>query len=102
MSIERKRHFIGELKRHYSEIIKGANEAEVDTAEAAGVLQSEARSREDAKGAAELGCLSSAHRGRRERAKREVDGPAALRSVGAPVASPFHHRLSRIPCRCLG
>jgi transcription elongation GreA/GreB family factor len=73
MSVERKRHFIEELKRHYGEIIAGAREAEVGTAEAADTLRGEARSREDAKGAAEFGRMAGNHRDRRERAKREVD-----------------------------
>jgi transcription elongation GreA/GreB family factor len=73
MSAERKRHFIEELKRHYSEIIAAAREAEVGTAEAAETLQGEARSREDAKGASEFGRIAGDHRDRRERAKREVD-----------------------------
>jgi transcription elongation GreA/GreB family factor len=73
MSVERKRHFIEELKRHYAEIIAAAREAEVGTAEAADTLRAEARGREDAKGAAEFGRMASGHRERRERAKREVD-----------------------------
>jgi transcription elongation GreA/GreB family factor len=73
MSAARKRHFIEELKRHYGEIIAGAREAEVGTAEAAVTLRGEARGREDTKGASEFGRMADDHRERRERAKREVD-----------------------------
>lgn len=73
MTIDRKRHFVEELKAHYRDIIAGARQAEVGTAEAAETLSVQARSREDAKGAAEFGRMATAHRGRRERAKREVD-----------------------------
>lgn len=88
MSSDRKRHFIDELKRHYGEIIAGAREAEVGTAQAAETLKGEARSREDAKGAAEFGRLASSHRARRERAKREVDALIRFAQRGLPRYAP--------------
>jgi transcription elongation GreA/GreB family factor len=88
MSIQRKQHFIEELKRHYGEIIAGAREAEVGTAEAADTLQRESRSREDAKGAAEFGRIASGHRARRERAKREVDAVIRFSQRGLPRYGP--------------
>lgn len=73
MDSARKLHFVAELKQHYRDIIAGAADAESGTAAAADSLQREARSREDAKGAAEFGRMSLQHRGRRERAKRELE-----------------------------
>jgi len=73
MTDARKKHFVDELKRHYAEIIAEAREAEVQVAEAADTLRTEARSREDAKGAAEFGHMADGQRERRERTKREVD-----------------------------
>jgi transcription elongation GreA/GreB family factor len=73
MTDARKKHFVDELKRHYAGIISEAREAEVQVAEAADTLRTEARSREDAKGAAEFGRMAQGQRERRERTKREVD-----------------------------
>lgn len=81
---QRKRHFVDELKAHYGEIIARARGAEVGTAEAAETLQSEARSREDAKGAAEFGRIAATHRVRRERAKREADTLLRFAASGFP------------------
>ncbi len=69
----RKQHFVEELKRHYGEIIAGARQAELGTADAADTLQKESRSRDEAKQAAEFGRVSVTHRKRRERAVRDVD-----------------------------
>lgn len=69
----RKQHFVDELKRHYSDIIAAARQAEMGTAEAADTLQKESRSRDGAKQAAEFGRVSITHRKRRERAVRDVD-----------------------------
>ena len=73
MSLERKRHFVEELKRHFGEIIAGARKAEVASAEVAESIQREGRRKEDARSAAEFGRSSAAQKARRERAKREVD-----------------------------
>jgi len=73
MSDARKKHFIEELKRHYAGIIAKARDAELQVAQAADTLRTEARSREDTKGAAEFGRITLGQRERRERAKREVD-----------------------------
>jgi transcription elongation GreA/GreB family factor len=70
---ELKAFFVEELKRHYREVIGGARDAETQTAEAASTLQGESRSKEDRKGAAEFGRMSTAHRSRRERAKSELE-----------------------------
>ena len=71
--IDRKSHFIGELKKHYQAIISGAHEAEVNAAEAAEAIQRDATQREDAKAATSSARMSSAHRKRRERAAREAE-----------------------------
>jgi transcription elongation GreA/GreB family factor len=84
----RKQHFVDELKRHYGEIIAGARDAEVDLAEAAERLQSEAKGREDAKGAAEFARMAAAHKARRERAKREVDALLRFASGGLARLRP--------------
>ena len=88
MTLDRKRHFIEELKRHYGDIIAGAREAELGTAEAADTLKGEARSREDAKGAAEFGRMSVSHKKRRERAVREVDTIVEFATGGLPLYKP--------------
>ena len=82
MASPRKEHFIQELKAYYAEIIAGAREAELGTAEAADTLQKESRSREDTKQAAEFGRASVAHTRRRERAKRDVDALLAFAQKG--------------------
>jgi len=82
MPSARKQHFIDELKRHYSEIIAGAREAELGTAEAADTLQKESRSRDEAKHAAEFGRVSVAHKKRRERAVRDVDALLEFANTG--------------------
>jgi len=82
MSRQRKQHFIEELKRHYGELIAGARSAELATAEAAETVRSEAKSREDAKGAVELGRIAIGHTERRERAKREVDALIRFATTG--------------------
>jgi len=74
----RKQHFVDELRRHYSEIIAGARQAELGTAEAADTIQKESRSRDEAKQAAEFGRVSVTHRKRRERAVRDVDALIAF------------------------
>ena len=73
MSVDRKRHFVEELKKHYSEIIAGARKAEVQEAEDAEAAQADARNKDDAKGAMVAARLAQAHRQRREQAKREID-----------------------------
>lgn len=71
--IDRKAHFIDELKKHYQAIISGAHEAEVSAAEAAEAIQRDATQREDAKAATSSARMSSAHRKRRERAASEAE-----------------------------
>jgi transcription elongation GreA/GreB family factor len=74
----RKKHFVEELKRQYGEIIAGARQAELGTAEAADSIQKESKSRDEAKQAAEFGRVSVTHRKRRERAVRDVDALMAF------------------------
>ena len=73
MTMERKKHFVGELKALLSETISAARGAELNAGELAESLRSEARNRDDAKAVAESGRMTLAHGQRRERAKREVD-----------------------------
>ena len=68
-----KQSFVDELKRHYQQIISGAHQAETRDGTAADEIRSEARSRDDAKGAVELARRSRAHRERRERARGELE-----------------------------
>lgn len=84
MSRQRKQHFVEELKRHYGELIASARAAELATAEGADTLRSQARSREDTKGAVELGRIAGGHKARRERAKREVDALIRFAAGGLP------------------
>jgi transcription elongation GreA/GreB family factor len=72
-SVERKRHFVAELKAYLSENISAARVAEVNAGELSESLASQARSRDEAKAAVESGRLAAAHSQRRTRAKREVD-----------------------------
>jgi len=72
-SVERKKHFVAELKAHLSGNISAARVAEVNAGQLSESLRSEARSREDAKAAVESGRMAVAHSQRRERAKQEID-----------------------------
>ena len=72
MSVERKRHFVDELKAHFQRVIAGARRAEVSSGAEAAAIQRDARQREDAKGATQSARLASAHRERRQRARHEV------------------------------
>ena len=80
--IERKQHFVEELKREYREVLSGARRAELSAAEAAESIRGEARRKEDAKGAAMEARLASGHRQRRERAKQELESLIAFASKG--------------------
>lgn len=79
---ERKQFFIGALKAHYQEIISGARLAETRAAEAAAEIQNDARRKEDAKGAVEFGRMAAGHRGRRERAAKELETLIAFAARG--------------------
>jgi transcription elongation GreA/GreB family factor len=93
MTTDRKQHFIEELKREYREVLSSAHRAELAAAQAAESIESEARRKEDAKGAAMEARLASGHRRRRERAKQELEALIAFAAKGlrrfagnAPVA----------------
>jgi len=79
---ERKAHFIDGLKQHYRDLIASAHRAEGEAGEAAGEVQREARRKEDAKGAVELGRMAAGHKKRRERARRELEKLIAFASKG--------------------
>lgn len=92
MITERKQFFIDALKAHYQQTISGAHQAESRAAETAAEIRSDARRKEDAKGAVEFNRMAAGHKGRRERAKKELETliPFAKRGVraypsGAPV-----------------
>jgi transcription elongation GreA/GreB family factor len=78
----RKEFFVAALKAHYQEIISGAHLAETRAAEAADEIQNDARRKEDAKGAVELGRMAAGHRGRRERAAKELETLIAFAARG--------------------
>jgi transcription elongation GreA/GreB family factor len=79
-----KRSFVEELKLHYQQLISGAHQAETRDGHEADQIRGEARSRDDAKGAVELGRRSRAHRERRERARGELETLIAFASRGLP------------------
>jgi len=83
--MERKSFFVGELKRHYEKIISGAHRAESDAAEGADHIREESTRKEDTKGAIELARLASAHRKRRQEAKRELETLIAFAARGLPA-----------------
>ena len=64
MSMDIKAFFVDELKRSYSERIAGAARAESEANEEADLVRSDARRREDAKGAVLQGRLAKGHRRR--------------------------------------
>jgi transcription elongation GreA/GreB family factor len=84
MTSDRKSHFVSELRRHYEAIIVGAHRAELSAAEGAQAMQAEARSREDATGAASEARLAAGHRRRREQAKAELEQLLAFTDRGLP------------------
>jgi len=71
--VEIKSFFVEALKEVYREQIAGAARAEGEAAEEADHVRSEARRKDDAKGAVEQGRLASAHRRRRLRAVSETE-----------------------------
>ena len=79
---ERKQFFVNALKAHYQEAISGAHLAETRAAQAAAEIQSEARRKEDAKGAVEHDRMAAGHRGRRERAAKELEALIAFAARG--------------------
>jgi len=79
-----KQSFIEELKRHYQEIISGAHRAETRDGLEAEDIRSQARSRDDAKSAVELGRRALAHQQRRERALAELEKLISFASRGLP------------------
>lgn len=72
-SVERKKHFVDELKAHLSGNISAARLAEVNAGQLSENLRAEASGRGDAKAAVESGRMAVAHGQRRERAKQEID-----------------------------
>jgi hypothetical protein len=84
MAIDRKTYFVNELRGHYEAIISGAQRAESSAAQAAGVIQSEARTREDAKTAASEARLAVAHRRRRQQAVEELEALLGFIGRGLP------------------
>lgn len=82
MMVERKKHFVDELKRHFSEAIAAAREAEVAAAEGAEAIQREARTRDDAKGAMATARMAAGHQGRRERSAEDFEALIQFASSG--------------------
>ena len=82
MSLERKKHFVEELKAQLADIVGSARQAEVAAAQTSNAILGDARNKEDAKGAAESGRLANAHRERRERAKLEIEKLIAFAASG--------------------
>jgi transcription elongation GreA/GreB family factor len=80
-----KQSFVEELKRHYQTLISGAHQAEKRDGLEAEDIRSEARSRDDAKGAVELGRRARAHRERRERARSELETLIAFAARTLPA-----------------
>lgn len=72
-SLERKKHFIAQLKAQFSESISAARLAEVNAGQLSENMRSEASSRGDTKSAVESGRMAVAHGQRRERTKQEID-----------------------------
>ena len=83
--MERKSFFVGELKRHYEKIISGAHRAESNAAEEADLIREESTRKEDTKSAIELARLASAHRKRRQEAKRELETLIAFAARRLPA-----------------
>ncbi|MEE3328523.1 MAG: GreA/GreB family elongation factor [Myxococcota bacterium] len=81
-SLERKKHFIDELKALFSESISAARLAEVNAGQMSENMRSEASSRGDAKAAVESGRMAVAHGQRRERTKQDVDRLIAFATRG--------------------
>jgi len=79
-----KAYFVGELEKQYREIIRGAHRSEVSAEQAHDALRSEARTRDDARNATSEGRLASAHRRRRQEAKRELESLLAFARRGLP------------------
>ena len=85
---ERKQFFVGALEAHYRELIAAARLAETRAAEAAAEIQNDARRKEDAKGAVELGRMAAGHRSRRERAVNELETLIAFAARGLRAFAP--------------
>lgn len=84
-SLERKKHFVAELKTHFSESISAARLAEVNAGQLSESMRSEASGRGDAKAAVESGRMAVAHGERRERAKQDIDRLIGFSSKGLRV-----------------
>jgi transcription elongation GreA/GreB family factor len=84
MKTDRKTYFIEELRAHYARIISGAHQAEVTSARTAEAIQSDARRKEDAKGAAAEARLAAGHRQRRQQAVQELESLLAFAARGLP------------------
>jgi transcription elongation GreA/GreB family factor len=83
---ERKQFFVDELKRQYRDLISGAYEAETQAAVSAEQIRSEARRKEDAKGALQAGRMAVGHQRRRERAAADLE---RLVAFGSKAVAPF-------------
>ena len=88
MTLQRKAHFIEELKQSYQAVIRGAHEAESRAAETANVIQKDARRREDSKSSIEFGRMAAGHKMRRERALRELETLVEFASGGLRIFPP--------------
>jgi len=82
MSIERKKHFVEELKAQLADAVATARQAEVSAAQISNAILGDARNKEDTKGAAESSRLARAHRERREHAKQEIEKLIAFAASG--------------------
>ena len=58
MSLERKKHFVEELKTQLADVVTSARQAEVAAGQTSNAILGDARNKEDAKGAAESGRLA--------------------------------------------
>jgi transcription elongation GreA/GreB family factor len=87
-AIDRKRFFIDQLQAHYRDIISDAHLAESRAASAAEEIQREARRRDDAKGAIELGRMVTGHRRRRQRARQELESLIRFAGSGLREFAP--------------
>lgn len=84
MSVDIKAFFVDELKRTYSERIAGAARAESEANDEADLVRSDARRREDAKGAVLQGRLAKGHRRRRKQAVAEMERLLEFAEGGMP------------------
>jgi len=84
MASDPKQHFIDALKAEYQQLIAGAHQAERGAAREADTIRADARTKDDSKSAVEQGRMASAHRKRRNRARRELESLIDFAAKGLP------------------